>query len=279
MAFDVKTFTTRATTALVFVAVMLAGLLGPLPIFLALFSVITWVGLQEYSRLLQAIFQTEFSKQQTFSFSLLGMSALGMTYFAPLQAPSAEWPYAGFTLFFYWVGLFIGFLMMFLWFTKGSKSRYLLSGVGYIGLSIGLYAQLRFAHALLPMALIALIWTNDTMAYLSGSFIGKNPLMASVSPKKTIEGTLGGIVFTVLIAALGSRFFPEFSMGYWMALAFIASVIGTAGDLVESKLKRMAGVKDSGNIMPGHGGVLDRFDSLLLSAPFAFLLELLWPKA
>lgn len=278
MAFDVKTFTTRASTALVFVTVMLAGLLGPISVFLCLFSIIAWIGLTEFSRLLERIFQTSFSKPAKFAYSLLGMSAFGMGCFAPMLPPAAEWPYTQGSLVFYLVGLFIGFLGMFLWWAKGSNARYLLSGVGYIGFGLGLFAQLRLAHNLLPMALIALIWTNDTMAYLSGSLIGKTPLMPKVSPKKTIEGTIGGIVFTVFLAWLGSRYLTDFSSAYWMVLAFIASVIGTAGDLMESKLKRMADVKDSGNIMPGHGGVLDRFDSLLLAAPFAFLLEWLWPK-
>lgn len=271
MAFDSKTFLTRSLTALVFVAVMLTGLLGPIAVFVGLFAIITWIGLQEFARLLEKILKTSFSDQEKMAYQLVGMAAFIMTLLAPMQQNT-------FSIFFYGLGLFIGGLILFWRFKTSPKSLYLLSGVGYVGFALGLYGQLRIAHNYLPIALIALIWTNDTMAYLSGSFIGKTPLMPAVSPKKTIEGTLGGIVFTIFLAWLGSRYLIDFSPAYWMALAFIASVIGTAGDLMESKLKRMADVKDSGTLMPGHGGILDRFDSLLLAAPFACLLELLWPK-
>lgn len=123
----------------------------------------------------------------------------------------------------------------------------------------------------IPLALILLIWTNDTMAYITGSFIGKTPFSA-ISPKKTWEGTIGGVVFTVIGVVLLNylNWLPGLSLQDWIILALCASIIGTAGDLFESKLKRLANIKDSGNIMPGHGGALDRFDSLLVALPFAF---------
>ena len=278
MAFDIKTFTTRSLTALVFVAVMMAGLLGPMAVFIALFAVVVWIGLHEYARLLHNIVHHTFTSKEIGGYVLLGMIAFVMTCLAPMQAPNTHWPYNTFGVFFYVLGIFIGGIMLFYRMVKSPYKTYLLCGIGYVGVALGMYVQMRIAHPYLPLALIALIWTNDTMAYLSGSFIGKNPLMPTVSPKKTIEGTLGGIVFTVFLAWVGSRYMTDFSPAYWMALAFIASVIGTAGDLIESKLKRMAGVKDSGTLMPGHGGVLDRFDSLLLAAPVACIMELLWPR-
>ena len=106
------------------------------------------------------------------------------------------------------------------------------------------------------------------MAYLVGSFIGKTPFSA-ISPKKTWEGTAGGALLTMGGAMLYGYFSHKYRMIDWAALALCAGVAGTLGDLVESKLKRMADVKDSGTLMPGHGGALDRFDSLLLAAPFA----------
>ena len=112
------------------------------------------------------------------------------------------------------------------------------------------------------------IWINDTMAYLVGSMIGKTPLSA-VSPKKTWEGTIGGILLSVVIISLAGRYIdvarPVAPM-QWTMIALISAVFGTFGDLIQSKWKRMAGIKDSGSFMPGHGGFLDRFDSLLMAA-------------
>ena len=121
----------------------------------------------------------------------------------------------------------------------------------------------------LPCLIIFSIWINDTMAYLVGSFIGKTPF-SSISPKKTWEGTIGGAVLCVATIALYTILFDpnhEFTLKFNITIAFICSVFGTIGDLLESKLKRMANIKDSGSLMPGHGGFLDRFDSLLIAVP------------
>lgn len=124
----------------------------------------------------------------------------------------------------------------------------------------------------IPIVIIASIWINDTMAYLVGSFIGKTPL-SKISPKKTWEGTIGGIVLCITVAGLVSHFiFHSWIVNLFiMLLAAICAIFGTLGDLLESKIKRMADVKDSGSFMPGHGGFLDRFDSLLVAVPFVWL--------
>ena len=141
----------------------------------------------------------------------------------------------------------------------------------YIGLPFISLVFLFTQHHLLPMLLIACIWINDTMAYIIGSFIGKTPF-SSISPKKTWEGTLGGGLLCVATAWAVAYFFAiGIPTSVIIVFAIIAATFGTLGDLIESKLKRMANVKDSGAIMPGHGGALDRFDSLLLAAPFAAL--------
>jgi len=121
-----------------------------------------------------------------------------------------------------------------------------------------------------------LIWTNDTFAYIVGKTMGKTKLFERISPKKTVEGFLGGMVFTILGAYILTRFdifiTPVFnSFLTWIGAAIILVIFGTLGDLVESQLKRKAGVKDSGNIMPGHGGILDRLDSIIFAIPFLFL--------
>ncbi|HEU4860974.1 MAG TPA: phosphatidate cytidylyltransferase, partial [Chitinophagaceae bacterium] len=125
--------------------------------------------------------------------------------------------------------------------------------------------------------IIASIWINDTMAYIVGSLIGKTQL-SKYSPKKTWEGTIGGIILSVVLVGFLFRQLAENDLVYpfvqqktWFIIPAIASAVGTIGDLFESRLKRMAGVKDSGNIMPGHGGFLDRFDSLLLAIPAVWL--------
>jgi len=126
---------------------------------------------------------------------------------------------------------------------------------------------------LLPCAIICSIWINDTTAYIVGSFIGKTPF-SKISPKKTWEGTGGGAILCVIVIGLMGYFIPaakEISVQHWIAIASICAIFGTAGDLLESKMKRMADVKDSGSFMPGHGGFLDRFDSLLVATPFVWL--------
>jgi len=127
--------------------------------------------------------------------------------------------------------------------------------------------------ALVPCAIIFSIWINDTMAYLVGSFIGKTPF-SSISPKKTWEGTIGGALLCVIVIALLGYYIPAAKIirwQNWLCIAAICAVFGTLGDLLESKLKRMADLKDSGSFMPGHGGFLDRFDSLLIATPFVWL--------
>ena len=126
---------------------------------------------------------------------------------------------------------------------------------------------------LLPIAIILSIWINDTMAYLVGSFIGKTPF-SKISPKKTWEGTIGGAILCVIMIGIISHFvngFHYLPLKHWLAIAAICAVFGTLGDLLESKIKRMANIKDSGSFMPGHGGFLDRFDSLLVATPFVWL--------
>jgi phosphatidate cytidylyltransferase len=111
------------------------------------------------------------------------------------------------------------------------------------------------------------------MAYIVGSLIGETPF-SKISPKKTWEGTAGGAILCIVVIGLLGYFIPPasyYNVQHWIVIAAIAAVIGTLGDLLESKLKRAANVKDSGHIMPGHGGFLDRFDSLLLAIPFVWL--------
>lgn len=116
-----------------------------------------------------------------------------------------------------------------------------------------------------------LVWVNDSFAYLVGKQFGKQKLFPSISPKKTVEGFLGGLFFACVSSYFIAKYTETFEFNKWLILAIIVSVFGTLGDLVESKYKRHAGVKDSGIIMPGHGGLLDRLDSIIFAAPFIYL--------
>ena len=123
-----------------------------------------------------------------------------------------------------------------------------------------------------------LIWVNDSFAYLVGKTLGRTKLYPAVSPKKTVEGTLGGLVFTLGAAYIMAKYEDIVNPVQWVILAGVIVLTGSLGDLVESKLKRQAGVKDSGRIMPGHGGFFDRFDSLLLAGPSVWLLLTLFTQ-
>lgn len=124
------------------------------------------------------------------------------------------------------------------------------------------------------IAFFSLLWLYDTFAYLVGLTLGRTPLVPYVSPRKTWEGFWGGTLAVVLSAFAGNHFFSFMTLTDWLVMAFIIIFFGTFGDLVESLLKRSAHIKDSGKILPGHGGMLDRFDSFLIAAPvfFAYIL-------
>jgi len=130
-------------------------------------------------------------------------------------------------------------------------------------------------HYVIPLSIFILVWINDTGAYLSGVSIGKNKFFERISPKKTWEGTIGGFVCTVLVAFVLSIFWKELSTIQWMVFGGIISIMAVFGDLIESMFKRSIGVKDSGSIFPGHGGMLDRFDAVIFVLPMAvFYFEL-----
>ncbi len=120
------------------------------------------------------------------------------------------------------------------------------------------------------ISILIFLWTNDTFAYICGKLVGKRKLYEKISPKKTIEGFVGGILFTIIacITLYILNFYNSYNIGIWIVVAVLTSILGTIGDLVESKYKRQANTKDSGKIIPGHGGILDRQDSLIFLAPF-----------
>lgn len=155
-----------------------------------------------------------------------------------------------------------------------------LGGVVYVALPITLlpFVSVLAAGRWEPWSVICfifLIWANDVFAYLVGMSCGRHKLCERISPKKTWEGFAGGIAGVVLVGAAAAHYL-DMAAALWIGLAVVAAVTGVAGDLVESMFKRAAGVKDSGSAIPGHGGVLDRFDALLLATPFVFIYLLIY---
>jgi len=282
MALHLPTFYKRAASAVVFAAIMLVGLLWDAWAFLALAITIQTLCLRDYMRLMKKITPANYwpgwlpvAVQITALLILipafllkhgLGGHYVGGQY---IGGQYIAWPAA------FWALLPVAPAGFFLAAALGRREclpamLQAVGGILYIALPISLLQLMYLWDYTLPIALILMIWTNDTMAYMVGSFIGKTPF-SPISPKKTWEGTIGGAILTMAGAGAYGYFAHSYAFTDWMALALCAAVAGTMGDLLESKLKRMADVKDSGTLMPGHGGALDRFDSLLVAAPFAFV--------
>ncbi len=296
MAFNWQTFRTRALTAILFVVVMLFGLLWNKWSFLLLFSVVHFGCWFEYQKLVGLIDKGYQTINPFHKYGIM-IGGYGLMLFF-----TADW-YISDKVSVHsigWVLMLAGFLLVpisELLFSKHFNIKYIahsIFGLLYISLSWGLLLHLRsgamwmphgdedtftnistllarISGYAVPLIVIGSIWINDTMAYIVGSLIGKTPL-SPISPKKTWEGTVGGIILAVAVMWLLGYLSQSTSVWLWAVIAAVAAIAGTFGDLLESKLKRLANVKDSGSIMPGHGGFLDRFDSLLLATPFVWLL-------
>lgn len=291
MAFNVQTFKTRASTAVIFVVIMLAGLLWNHWSFFLLFSIIHFGCWLEYQKLVGLI-DPEY--QKITPLHKYGVMIAGWSFM--LSMTGNAYTIGSITL--HQIGvllLLVSGVVLPLWLVFLTKNLsvktllYSLVGLLYISVSWGLMIGIRNVGVIsqgsfvfldtgwiIPIVLIASIWINDTMAYIVGSFIGKTPF-SKISPKKTWEGTGGGAILCVAVVSLaGYYLFHLHDIVTLIVISVVAATVGTAGDLLESKLKRMAGVKDSGQIMPGHGGFLDRFDSLILATPFVWLYVLLF---
>lgn len=267
-----KNFITRALTGIVFVAILVSAIYFHSYYFLGVFSLITGLTLWE----LYGLVLPEASPFNRFMGTIGGAYLFAAT-FGYTEKGMGAWIFLPYLLI-------LIYLMVVALYEKGKNPlthwSMLLFGQAYCAGSFSLLNGLAYKSELIeglaPMpifilALFVLIWLNDTGAYLIGSMLGKHRLFARISPKKSWEGFFGGLAVAVLGSQLLAALDPLYSHLQWMGLAIVVVAFGTWGDLIESLLKRTIGVKDSGNLLPGHGGMLDRFDSLLLAAPASYI--------
>lgn len=261
------TFFKRLGSAIIFAAIMLTGLLYKDIVAIMILSLlIHFLCMKEWFQMSNRLFST-FGGREMSKFTQYIAQFLGLVVLA------SHWLEATFVWYFLLVALLCMLIYnVFYYKTQGWWSIFILTGLLYISFPISLLLLLQSVAFYLPLIAILLIWTNDTMAYIVGSFIGKTPF-SKISPNKTWEGIVGGAVFTMLLAALASYFgwFFDKSWVYWVLLSLIVAFGSVIGDLFESKLKRIVNIKDSGQLMPGHGGALDRFDSMLVVLPLVFV--------
>ncbi len=265
-------FLIRTATALVFASVMLFCILRGAPWFVGLFGVCTILTTIEYTGLANRFKESNASR--------LWATVAAFTFYAAIVGLSVTQSSA--VLFLPFIFTLIVIMIRELYFKKPSPINdwvHTLFPVIYIALPFALTSMLAFDtmgpgtgySPVIPLTLFIFLWCNDVGAYCTGCTIGKHKLFERISPKKTWEGSIGGAVLTMIAAFLLHRFLPDMyafmPVWVWMGMALVVVVFGTWGDLIESLMKREMGIKDSGKILPGHGGMLDRFDSALLAIP------------
>jgi len=281
MAFNFSVFKVRTISALVFGILVMGGLFWNSWSFFTLFFIIQLGCLYEYQKLMALIAPIYKNISKVHQWGLLVLGSLLLMAIGPV-----DMSLGGINL--HVIGtrvLPFVLVIMILADLMGKQFKFqnwALSFLGlvYIPMSLSLFFQLKrvmsgtilgdFGYAI-PLVLILAIWVNDSLAYIVGSIIGKKPL-SSISPNKTWEGTIAGAILAVLIVTKVLGQYIPIQEKFIFIISLTAVIAGTIGDLIQSKLKRLAGVKDSGSMMPGHGGFLDRFDSILFATPFVWLI-------
>ena len=267
-----KNFIQRAITGLIFVAVLIGCIIGSPLSFGLLFSIISAMATAEFCNLMNKHEGVCVNR----NICVLGSVSLFLCFFYYGMNPAQT-------------GIFIPYLIITIYLMVSElylKKKHPLNSLAYAMLS-QIYVGLPFAllnvlafysngwdsvseyQFILPLSIFAFNWINDTGAYCTGMLLGKHPLFKRISPKKSWEGSIGGAVFSIAGAFALAYFFPIMSTAAWVGMGLTVVVFGTWGDLTESLMKRHLGIKDSGNILPGHGGMLDRFDSAIMAIPAA----------
>ena len=257
---------TRAITGFFFVIALVGAILGGSYTFTLLFSLISLFSLLEFYKIIQ--------KKHPANIPIGIILGVGILSIYGLLSFEAENIYVLCLPFICIIALFLGEL-----YHKTNQAfiriAFSITGVIYTILPFICFMQLGFLNTAfsptIPLGFLILLWSNDTGAYLSGKFLGKHKLFERHSPNKTWEGFFGGITLALISAYILAQYASILPLHIWLISASIIGVFGTYGDLIESMLKRSYGIKDSGHILPGHGGLLDRFDGLLLAAPILYL--------
>ena len=267
-----KNFIQRAITGLLFVAVLIGCMIGGPLSFGVLFCIISALATAEFCNLM--------SQQQGVKINrnicVLGNITLFLCFFYYGMNPAET-------------GIFIPYLLIIIYLMISelylkkehplNNWAYAMFSQLYVGLPFALLNVLAFQtssiettsqyHFILPLSIFAFNWVNDTGAYCTGVLFGKHPLFKRISPKKSWEGSIGGATFCIAASFALAHFFPILPTIVWVGMAIVVVIFGTWGDLTESLMKRQLGIKDSGTILPGHGGVLDHFDSTIMAVPAA----------
>ncbi len=272
-----KTLLTRSISGILFVSLVVFCLLGNKGFSIALFGLISGIGLYEFHLL--------FSSKEKFNYPAIVSAFLGVFGFIVLIFPWFIEKELGINQFIH-SGIHLLILIGLIGLTQRfyrpkefiSNTTFIGMGLGYIvvplflGLAIHLNDDGTFP---IILGVFLLVWTNDTFAYISGNLFGKHKLIERISPNKTWEGFFGGFFITILVGYIVDLYlFKENS--FWMMAAIIVSPAAVIGDLFESSLKRKNNVKDTGNILPGHGGILDRFDAMFFAIPFFYIWYILF---
>ena len=275
MSSKTKNLIVRTITGVLFIAIMVSGFLRP-QAMVFLFSLITGLTIWEYCSLVNEL--------KTVTVNRFIATVAGVYFFLAVAGINSGYIQTN--------GVFVPYLLTIVYlfvselYTRNENAihdwAYTMLSQMYIALPFSMINVLAFRQApdgdihyyyLLPRSVFIFLWTNDTGAYCSGSLLGKHKLFPRISPAKSWEGSIGGALFVLIAAAVvgylesQSNALSGLTIVQWLGLGLVVTVFGTWGDLVESLFKRTLGIKDSGNILPGHGGMLDRFDSSLMAIP------------
>lgn len=251
----------RTISGLLYIAILVVSIISSEFIFISLFFLLGFICLLELEKLLRLK-----------SYALYGVHIIFFILFSYIKFESNA------TILLLCITIFVNlFLIKDLLFIRTipvfEKKKYIIL-IFYLISSIVFLTLIPTYNGIFNQELIVgifvLIWINDTFAYITGKNFGKNKLYERISPNKTIEGFIGGLVFSIVGGYFIFYFTHYRDFSFWLGLAVILSIFGTLGDLIQSKFKRQAGVKDSGNLMPGHGGLYDRLDSIIFSSPFVY---------
>lgn len=269
-------FVVRVLAGIVFVSLLIGGILINEYTFISIFSVVTALALYEFYGLM--------NKTGRASVSKCANSIGGVILFLASYLFFSHNILAGFVAYaLYLIIVFISELYL----KKSDPIQslaYAMLGQLYIAFPFSIANYLVFPYEaamgeysyIFILAVFILIWVNDSFAYLTGMLLGKHRMFERISPKKSWEGFFGGLTFAIVASIVYAHFTDYLSLPGWIGFAIVVVAFGTWGDLIESLMKRTLGVKDSGNMIPGHGGILDRFDSTILAIPAVFIyLELL----